>query len=236
MRKQLQTNTLVFILWIGLAIVIHFALTCAIIHPVEVKLPITMLEQNDSSVEAYLVKTKKSPTPACSEKTAKETPSILNNTHSTVTESVREALPLREEHAEQQNTHLADPHVDSAPPDALASQSNHFLENTLINEGNFLAEAQGVRNKMAPASVKSPAPRYPMKAKNEGRSGTTQLRVTIDASGRPTDVGVENSSGHPDLDERARDTVIQRWRFTPPQDSRLTKMTFLVEIEFKLTA
>lgn len=235
MRKQLQTNTLVFVLWICLAIVIHFALTCALIHPIDVKLPVTMVEQNDSSVESYLVKAKKAPTQTHSASTTQQTPAILSNQKSTVVETLTEEPASRKEEA-QQNTPVADAQQDPAPPDELLSQSNHFLENTLENEGNFSAESEGARNRMAPSTVKSPAPRYPTKAKSEGRSGRTQLRVTIDASGRPTDVGVETSSGHPDLDERARDTVRKRWRFTPPEGSRLTKTTFLVEIEFKLTA
>lgn len=246
MRKQLQTNSLVFVLWICLAIIIHFALTCAIIHPVEVKLPVTMVEQNDSSVEAFLVKAKTTPAQTEAAAAAKETPKILSNKESAVTERlVEEPATFREEqsHAfsdstqsEAQNTQNKDTHVNPAPPDKLVTQSNRFLENTLETEGNFSAESEGARNRMMPSAVKSPAPRYPMKAKNEGRSGITQLRVTIDGSGRPTDVGIEASSGHEDLDERACDTVRKRWRFSAPEGGRLVKTTFLVEVEFKLTA
>lgn len=246
MRKQLQTNSLVFVLWICLAIIIHFALTCAIIHPVEVTLPVTMVEQNDSSVEAFLVKAKTTPAQTEATAAAKETPKILRNKESAVTERlVEEPATFREEqsHAfsdstqsEAQNTQKKDTHVNPAPPDELVTRSNRFLENTLETEGNFSAESEGARNRMMPSAVKSPAPRYPIKAKNEGRSGITQLRVTIDGSGRPTDVGIEASSGHEDLDERACDTVRKRWRFSAPEGGRLVKTTFLVEVKFKLTA
>jgi len=44
---------------------------------------------------------------------------------------------------------------------------------------------------------------YPARAKRAGHQGTTVVRAYIDASGVPTQVRVEKSSGHDDLDEAA---------------------------------
>ncbi|WP_426286778.1 energy transducer TonB [Luteibacter sp. E-22] len=65
------------------------------------------------------------------------------------------------------------------------------------------------------AYVSAPAPAYPRVAMAGHMQGTVTLRVLVDEAGKPIDVIVENSSGHPVLDEAARAQVLARWRFQP---------------------
>ena len=57
-------------------------------------------------------------------------------------------------------------------------------------------------------------PAYPATARRLGIEGTTLLRVYVAADGQVTDVQVDSSAGHPDLDRAAADAV-RRWHFEP---------------------
>jgi len=57
--------------------------------------------------------------------------------------------------------------------------------------------------------------RYPRMALQEHVQGTVLLRVLVDESGRPLQVGVVHSSGYPLLDRSAREQVLAGWRFSP---------------------
>jgi protein TonB len=57
-------------------------------------------------------------------------------------------------------------------------------------------------------------PSYPASARRLGIEGTTLLRVYVSADGQVTDVQVDTSAGHADLDRAAADAV-RRWRFEP---------------------
>ncbi|HET6366782.1 MAG TPA: energy transducer TonB [Pseudomonadales bacterium] len=57
-------------------------------------------------------------------------------------------------------------------------------------------------------------PSYPSSARRLGVEGTTLLRVYVAADGRVTDVQVDQSAGHPDLDRAAAEAV-RRWKFEP---------------------
>lgn len=58
-----------------------------------------------------------------------------------------------------------------------------------------------------------PNPPYPELARREKRQGSVDLLVAVDATGRARTVMISRSSGHSDLDEAARTTVLQQWRF-----------------------
>ena len=55
--------------------------------------------------------------------------------------------------------------------------------------------------------INKPAPIYPMKSRRAGEQGRVMVRLLIDITGRPTQVSVEKSSGHPLLDESAMSAV-----------------------------
>ena len=77
-------------------------------------------------------------------------------------------------------------------------------------------------------------PRYPASARRQGIQGTTLLRVFVASDGRVTDVGVERTAGHADLDEAAAEAV-RRWRFDPARrGDEPVGMWVLLPVEFHL--
>ncbi|HZQ00444.1 MAG TPA: energy transducer TonB [Reyranella sp.] len=59
-----------------------------------------------------------------------------------------------------------------------------------------------------------PNPIYPLRSRRIGESGTVNMRVLIDPSGRPSQVQLASSSGHPALDEAAL-SAMRAARFRP---------------------
>lgn len=62
--------------------------------------------------------------------------------------------------------------------------------------------------------VRSPRPSYPPQALRRGESGTVLLQVHVDASGRPEQVQVVQSSRSRALDREAV-RAVERWEFAP---------------------
>ncbi len=75
-------------------------------------------------------------------------------------------------------------------------------------------EPEPVKVKKPARLVKSARPDYPKEARQQGREGTVVLRVTVGANGDVGNVNIQESSGHPDLDESAAESV-KTWRFDP---------------------
>jgi protein TonB len=53
------------------------------------------------------------------------------------------------------------------------------------------------------AYLNPPNPLYPARSRRAGEQGTVMLRVVIDPTGRPVQVTLARSSGHPALDDSA---------------------------------
>ncbi len=64
------------------------------------------------------------------------------------------------------------------------------------------------------AYLRNPQPAYPQTSIRFREQGRVRLRVRVSAAGTAEEVQIHVSSGHPRLDEAARDTV-QGWRFVP---------------------
>ena len=81
----------------------------------------------------------------------------------------------------------------------------------------------------------NPKPPYPLQAAQRGWQGAVMLRVEVSAAGRATSAVVLASSGHAALDESARQTVLERWRFEPAtDDGRPVAGIVNVPIQFRL--
>jgi periplasmic protein TonB len=77
-------------------------------------------------------------------------------------------------------------------------------------------------------------PSYPAAPRRLGIQGTTMLRVHVLADGRIGDVRVQESAGHPELDDAAVDAV-RRWRFEPARrGAEAIAMWVLLPVEFRL--
>lgn len=74
-------------------------------------------------------------------------------------------------------------------------------------------------------------PRYPAQAQRMGHEGRVVLRVQVGVDGRPLAVEVEESSGHPLLDEAAA-AAVRAWTFEPAREGDLA-VESLVRVPFR---
>ncbi len=75
-------------------------------------------------------------------------------------------------------------------------------------------EPEVVKVKKPARLVKSERPPYPKEARQQGWEGTVLLRVTVGAGGDVGNVKIQESSGYPELDESAAQSV-KTWQFDP---------------------
>lgn len=128
--------------------------------------------------------------------------------------------------------------LTSAPPGALSSAAPAArpVTESPVPPSTALAvpPGDGVTAVAIPRGGYQVRPSYPSSARALGIQGTTLLRVFVAADGRVTDVGVEKSAGHPDLDHAAADAV-RRWRFEPARrGTEPVGMWVRLPVEFRL--
>jgi len=75
-------------------------------------------------------------------------------------------------------------------------------------------EPEVVKEKKPARLVKSERPPYPKEARQQGWEGTVVLRITIGTGGDVEKVAIQESSGFPELDESAAQSV-KTWQFDP---------------------
>ena len=75
-------------------------------------------------------------------------------------------------------------------------------------------EPEPVLEKKPARLVKSARPDYPQTARQQGWEGTVVLRITIGTGGDVENVKIQESSGFPELDESAAQSV-KTWQFDP---------------------
>ena len=84
------------------------------------------------------------------------------------------------------------------------------------------------------AYLKQPEPRYPSESRRAFEQGLVILRVLIDESGHAKNIHVYRSSGHPRLDDAARE-AIERAVFRPYMDGGTPREAVaMVPVEFSL--
>jgi periplasmic protein TonB len=84
------------------------------------------------------------------------------------------------------------------------------------------------------AYLTPPSPIYPARSRRAGEKGTVTVSVLIDATGRPTEVSVQGSSGHPALDESAV-SAVRAARFRPYSEGGIPQaVRVIVPINFVL--
>lgn len=90
---------------------------------------------------------------------------------------------------------------------------------------------------IAPSAVHylvPPAPAYPLASRRLRETGTVLLRVLVDDAGRPAQVQLAQSSGHPRLDEAAIDAM-RHARFKPYSEGGVAQAVWApAPIEFVL--
>ncbi len=84
------------------------------------------------------------------------------------------------------------------------------------------------------AYLSNPRPAYPLAARRRGDQGTVLVRVVVTAEGLAKSVALENTSGHPALDESAL-AAVKSWRFVPArQGNQAVEAPYVVPIVFKV--
>ena len=137
----------------------------------------------------------------------------------------------------------------ASPPASLASSSPIAARDgdpsgvSWIESGPKTATPSAVASVPPTAGVTSVAkptggyqvrPSYPSTARRLGVQGTTLLRVQVLEDGRVGGIDVEQSAGHPDLDQAATDAV-RRWRFEPARrGDQAVAMWVRLPVEFRL--
>lgn len=77
-------------------------------------------------------------------------------------------------------------------------------------------------------------PDYPPAAYRAGEEGTVVLRVDVDASGNPTNVGISKRSGSRELD-RAAQRAVRQWKFKPAiKGGKQVAAVVEVPVDFRL--
>ncbi len=84
-------------------------------------------------------------------------------------------------------------------------------------------------------SASNPKPPYPYLARKNGWQGKVLLKVRVDKLGRPIYVWIQRPSGYAVLDNAARNTVKNNWKFKPSLRFGLkVEGSILVPIRFEL--
>jgi protein TonB len=79
-----------------------------------------------------------------------------------------------------------------------------------------------------------PNPIYPARSRKAGEQGTVMVRVLLDVAGRPAQVSLQTSSGHPTLDESAV-SAVRAAQFRPYVEGGMAQAVWvLVPINFVL--
>jgi protein TonB len=79
-----------------------------------------------------------------------------------------------------------------------------------------------------------PSPIYPPRSRRAGEQGTVMVRVLVDVTGRPAQVSLQTSSGHPELDQSAV-SAVRAAQFRPYAEGGLAQAVWvLVPINFVL--
>ena len=79
--------------------------------------------------------------------------------------------------------------------------------------------------------ISSSKPVYPRVARESGWEGTVIVRTRIGTNGKPSEVNIRKSCGHPTLDQAAQNAV-KRWRFQSAKDGNIP-ITKWVDIPIK---
>ena len=82
--------------------------------------------------------------------------------------------------------------------------------------------------------VVPPNPIYPARSRKAGEQGNVMIRVLVDVTGRPAQVSLQTTSGHPELDQSAL-SAVRAAQFRPYAEGGLTQAVWvLVPINFVL--
>lgn len=128
----------------------------------------------------------------------------------------------------------ANPAAGLPGPGGVRSGTAGIGRGAAAGQGLGVASGGAVTRTAIPRGGYQVQPRYPASARRQGAQGTTLLRVFVAVDGRVTEVNVERTAGHAELDEAAAEAV-RRWRFEPARSGDTpVAMWVLLPVEFRL--
>jgi protein TonB len=157
------------------------------------------------------------PTPANPVQTETEVKPVVTASNLSMTAAETPAVPASGQPSAAGGTAATAPGKAAAPSGGTGNSSSQ----------NGIA-APGILSKVDPV--------YPSAARQAGLEGTVVLRIQILANGRPGEITVASSTGHPALDEAAV-TAVEKWRFVPAKDrtsGRTVACTTTLPVSFRL--
>jgi len=122
------------------------------------------------------------------------------------------------------------PSAPPTPPPSVAAPSA-----PAVPAAAPVASAQAITPAIYDADyLQNPPPDYPRLSRRMQEEGRVVLRVLVNTEGAAADIEIGRSSGHPRLDDAAREAV-RRWKFIPARrgDDRIAAWV-LVPISFRL--
>lgn len=131
------------------------------------------------------------------------------------------------------------PPLASAPPSVPAAPSAKPASGEPASADRATPAAPSPSRPLTPANfdaayLNNPPPPYPRVSRRRGEEGRVVLNVQVSGDGSATAVEVAESSGHPRLDDAAREAV-RGWRFVPAQRGEAKVESWLkVPVVFRL--
>lgn len=107
----------------------------------------------------------------------------------------------------------------AAAPDAKASPTDTGSSAGAVAsaDGSTAAAGEGALLE-GPRMLRAPQPPYPESARRSGAQGRVILVIVVGVDGSVRAAAIERSSGHPDLDAAALETI-KTWRFQPGRNA-----------------
>ena len=101
---------------------------------------------------------------------------------------------------------------------------------------DFKAAYETIPPDFKAAYLNNPKPEYPKFSRRLGEEGTVILAVHVTAEGYPDKVSIHKSSAFSHLDEAARKTVLESWRFIPAKyGNEAVAASVFVPLSFKMS-
>lgn len=135
-------------------------------------------------------------------------------------------------------TAVTEPASSPGPPAGSPAPSSNGAASSALSVASVAIRDTGtagaITQSARPQGGYQVRPSYPSSALRQGIQGTTMLKVHVLIDGRVGDVLVQQSAGHPDLDEAAI-AAVRRWRFEPARrGSDPVAMWVLLPVEFQI--
>ncbi len=127
------------------------------------------------------------------------------------------------------------PPAETQPPQQTAPADRPVRELNLDADVPLTVVSEEASGQEVPPSfLTRPLPPYPRELLLQGVEGTVQVRVTIDRRGQVTETALHRSSGYPEMDASALQTV-RRWTFQPARRGNVAVATsVIVPVEFTI--